>query len=133
MIYNGYSQAELDALLNLLEELNIPHALGADENLMQQTTQGEKGQRRGALNSSYMKLQIEDEDLKKIDPKHYAALEKFHIYPQYVDVPEGLEYDEAEAKKTDEKKPNKPLNKVFQVAILIITAMMMYAALKGRG
>lgn len=133
MIYNGYTQAELEALLRLLEELKIPHALGADEQLMQSTTQGDKGQRRGALNASYMKLQIEDEDLKKIDPKHYAALERFHIYPQHLDVPEGLEFGEETAAKVVEKKPAKPANKFVQIIMMIILGMMVFAALKGRG
>jgi len=131
MIYNGYSQAELDALLQLLEELKIPHALGADENLMQQTTQGDRGQRRGALNASYMRLEIEDDELKKIAPQHYQALEKFHIYPQYVDIPEGLGED-----APSEPKPPRPATKsgrLIQVVMVVITAMMLYAALKGRG
>lgn len=133
MIYNGYSQAELEALLQLLEELKIPHALGADEHLVQQTTQGERPQRRGSLNASYMRLEIEDEVLKQIDPKHYPALEKFHIYPQYVDVPEGLDVAAAEAAPTEQaKRPAGAANKLFQLAMLVITAMMIYAALKGR-
>lgn len=131
MIYNGYSQAELDALLSLLEELKIPHAVGVDENLVQQTTQGERAQRRGALNSSYMRLEIEDDELKKIDPKHYKILEKYHIYPQYVDVPEGLG-EEAVAATVATPKAAKPANKFLQLALLIVTAMMIYAAVKGR-
>lgn len=131
MIYNGYSQIELDSLLKLLDELNIPHALGADQSLMEQTTQGDKGQRRGALNASYMVLEIPDEELKKIDPTHYKALEKYHIYPQFLDMPEELHHSDEALASAAPKAPKKA-NKLIQVAMMVITAMMLYAALKGR-
>lgn len=134
MVYNGYTQAELDSLLKLLEELQIPHALHKDEGLIEQTTQGDRGQRRGALNSSYVRVEIPDEVLKTIDPKHYKAFERFHIYPQYLDTPEGLDFNEqgeVSSAPPEPKAPKKP-NYFIQVAMLIITAMMIYGAMRSR-
>ncbi|MBY0517189.1 MAG: hypothetical protein K2P81_09785 [Bacteriovoracaceae bacterium] len=81
MLYTGYTRHELDQLLILLDEIGITY-----EVLMDETTDARPKQRGGG--AAILRIEIPDEELKTVDEKFYARLDKFRIYPQYVEAPE---------------------------------------------
>jgi hypothetical protein len=116
MLYTGYTKTELEALLLLLDKIQVPY-----EVLMDDGQTAAQSRQRG--DSSILRVDIPDDALATISPDYYPELERFRIYPHMVDMP--LEYfappKEGEASAT----PAKPNNMVKWITLAMAIGMLL--------
>jgi hypothetical protein len=82
MIYKGLNPQEYAELIVWLEAHGVPHET------VRTHIDSVVPLRRGRLTES--EVEIVDDVLRAIDPKHYPALSRWHIYPQHLEAPVEL-------------------------------------------
>ena len=122
MLYTGYTKTELEALLVLLDKIEVPY-----EVLMEDGQAAERSRQRG--DSSILRVDIPDDALITISPDYYGDLERFRIYPQYVDVP--LEYF-APTPKVEGDAPKKDTKGNFVKWVTLVLALGMILMVLAR-
>lgn len=123
MLYTGYTKTELDALLLLLDKIQVPY-----EVLMDDGQAAERTRQRG--DASILRVDIPDDALATIAPEHYPELERYRIYPHMVDMP--LEYfapPAAEAAAAKGTKTN-PFVKWITLAMAIGMILIAFASIQ---
>ncbi len=108
MIYTGYSQAELDKIIAILEASRVPFEVSSDDHAIEKAHGVIKDsnyhvhKRQGTVENSFYNISIPDGALKGLSSAVLRDLEKHNIFPEMEMLPE-----EKESKKflvTDEKR-----------------------------
>lgn len=118
MLYTGYTKLELDTLMHFLDSIDVPYQVHMDEDGVV------KARQRGA-DAMILRIEIEDDVLIGIDPKHYPTLEPYRIYPQFVEPPAELfqEPTPENKLKVETKKPSPVMKALYGAIVLALVAM----------
>ena len=124
MLYTGYTKTELDSLLALLDKINVPY-----EVLMDDGQAAERSRQRG--DASILRVEIPDEALMAIPEQYFSELERFRIYPQFMEVPLEHFQDAPKPEGVVSKPKSNAMVKWITLAMAAGMILMVFAQLKG--
>ncbi len=94
MLYNGYSQSELDKIIAILDAHQVSYEVSADEQGIEKANHVIKDmnyhvhKRQGTVGNSFYSISIPEGALRSLSPSVLKELEKHNILPEMEMLPE---------------------------------------------